>query len=94
MRSSYRGDLGRLRQILTNLIGNAIKFTEGGEVVIRAQTAGEGADADILRFEVSDTGIGIPKEACEHIFDAFSQADSSTTHRFGGTGLGWPSAGN
>ena len=88
MRSSYRGDLGRLRQILTNLIGNAIKFTEGGEVVIRAQTAGEGADADILRFEVSDTGIGIPKEACEHIFDAFSQADSSTTRRFGGTGLG------
>jgi signal transduction histidine kinase/DNA-binding response OmpR family regulator len=80
------GDPVRLRQILTNLVGNAIKFTEHGEVVVRV-LPGEGK---LLRFEVRDTGIGVPLQARERIFDAFSQADGSTTRRFGGTGLGLP----
>ena len=92
------GDPGRLRQIIINLIGNAIKFTERGEIVVKVEIndADGNADGDAdgdgdripLRISVSDTGIGIPKEKFDVIFDSFSQADSSTTRLYGGTGLG------
>ena len=82
------GDPGRLRQILTNLIGNAIKFTERGGVGIRTQMIDRGISSAPFAFEVTDTGIGIPAEKREQIFEAFAQADSSTTRRYGGTGLG------
>ena len=78
------GDPGRLRQIIVNLVGNAIKFTERGEVVVRV----EPGLGDIVHISVSDTGIGIPAEKHASIFDSFSQADASTTRKFGGTGLG------
>jgi PAS domain S-box-containing protein len=82
------GDPLRLRQIVVNLVGNAIKFTEHGEVVLRVQ-AEPRRNGDVqLRFSVADTGIGIPPEKQAIIFEAFSQADSSTTRRYGGTGLG------
>jgi len=82
------GDPGRLKQVLTNLIGNAIKFTEHGEVVVHADVGSLDQDAVVLHFSVVDTGIGIPEEKRALIFDAFAQADSSTTRTFGGTGLG------
>ncbi len=83
-----RGDPGRLRQILVNLAGNALKFTEKGEVSIRVRLLGEAGGKARLRFEVKDTGVGIPQDRLNLIFDSFSQADASTTRRFGGTGLG------
>jgi two-component system sensor histidine kinase/response regulator len=82
------GDAGRLRQILVNLVGNAVKFTERGEVVVGARVAERDGRSVVLQFEVSDTGIGIPPEVRQAIFHPFVQADSSTTRRFGGTGLG------
>ena len=84
------GDAARLRQVLLNLVGNAIKFTMTGEVAVRVELAGEPAPAGEigLRFAVRDTGIGIPPEGRERIFRAFEQADNSTTRRYGGTGLG------
>ena len=82
------GDPVRLRQVLMNLVNNAVKFTETGRVVIRAQTVSRNADRVTLRFEVEDTGIGIPHDRHEAIFEGFTQVDETTTWRFGGTGLG------
>ncbi len=86
--SLLRGDPGRLRQILTNLVGNAIKFTQSGEIVIGIQLESENSTIAHLRFSVSDTGIGIAKDQMDRLFKSFSQADSSTTRKYGGTGLG------
>jgi PAS domain S-box-containing protein len=85
---ALRGDPSRLRQILVNLIGNAVKFTEAGEVVVHADSRPIDAEHVLLTFTVSDTGIGIPREKHATIFDPFTQADASTTRKFGGTGLG------
>src|SRR5262249_17932598 len=82
------GDPLRLRQIVVNLVGNAIKFPEQGEVVLRVRSEPRPDGDTQLSFSVSDTGIGIPPEKQTVIFEAFSQADSSTTRRYGGTGLG------
>src|SRR6266550_3746904 len=82
------GDPGRLQQILTNLVGNALKFTEKGEIGLRVQTIETNVDSAVIAFTVADTGVGIPRDKQRHIFDAFAQADSSTTRRYGGTGLG------
>ena len=83
-----RGDPGRLRQVLNNLVANALKFTEAGEVTLRV-TEHSRSDQDVLlRFSVQDTGIGIPPDKLEQLFQRFKQVDESTTRRFGGTGLG------
>jgi len=82
------GDVVRLRQVLFNILGNAIKFTEHGQVALRVTLLEKSDDSLQLSFSVSDTGIGITPEALEHIFTRFSQADGTTTRRFGGTGLG------
>ena len=82
------GDPGRLRQVIVNLAGNSLKFTEKGEVVVEVKLEDEGEDDVLLHFLVRDTGIGIPREKQEKIFEAFSQADESTTRQYGGTGLG------
>lgn len=83
-----RGDRGRLQQVLVNLIGNAIKFTEVGEIVVNANVDSISDSVVHLHFSISDTGIGIPQEKLGEIFHPFEQAESSTTRRFGGTGLG------
>ncbi len=83
-----RGDPGRVRQVLTNLVGNAIKFTEQGGVTVAVNMESENAHHAMLHVSVRDTGIGIPHEAQGRLFEAFTQADSSTTRRFGGSGLG------
>ena len=84
------GDPDRLRQVLTNLIGNAVKFTEGGTIVVSvtASRSEEGGDSCELTFSVSDTGLGIPSDRIEAIFQEFTQVDASTTRKYGGTGLG------
>ena len=83
-----RGDSSRLRQVIINLVGNAIKFTDEGEVAVKVSVETEIGKDRLLRFTVSDTGIGIPEEKCEAIFAPFVQADTSTTRKYGGTGLG------
>ena len=82
------GDSARLRQVIANFVSNSIKFTAGGEVVVHVRSSPAHAGAALVRLEVSDTGIGIEREALEHLFVPFSQADSSTTRKYGGTGLG------
>jgi len=86
--TAVRGDPFRLRQVLTNILGNAIKFTEEGEVTLRAELAEDAPDAAVVLFEVSDTGIGMSEEQLSRLFRPFTQADASTTRRYGGTGLG------
>jgi two-component system sensor histidine kinase/response regulator len=83
-----RGDSNRLRQVVVNLIGNSIKFTDHGEVVLNVHVEAEDGDDRIIHFTVSDTGIGIPAEKQKLIFEPFAQADNSTTRKYGGTGLG------
>jgi two-component system, sensor histidine kinase and response regulator len=83
-----RGDRGRLRQVVTNLVSNAIKFTHRGEVAVRAELVERDGAGAVVRFEVSDTGIGIAPDKLGTLFESFSQADTSTTRRYGGTGLG------
>ncbi len=82
------GDPGRLRQVLVNLVGNAIKFTEQGEILVRCDLHAQDDQGVLLEFSVSDTGIGIPEEKRDLVFESFRQVDGSTTRRYGGTGLG------
>jgi PAS domain S-box-containing protein len=88
LESNLRGDPGRLRQVLMNLVGNAIKFTEHGEVHVMVERMTTDQNRETVKFKVRDTGIGIPKDKQKLIFEQFSQMDSSITRRYGGTGLG------
>jgi signal transduction histidine kinase/CheY-like chemotaxis protein/HPt (histidine-containing phosphotransfer) domain-containing protein len=88
VRLPVRGDPVRVRQVLSNLIGNAVKFTERGAITVTVRKLGETASQHLLRFEVRDTGIGIDDEAQARLFNSFTQADASTTRLYGGTGLG------
>ena len=85
---AVRGDPVRVRQVLVNLLNNAVKFTEAGEVVLRVKSAESSEGTEVVRFVVTDTGIGIRPEQQERLFESFTQADASTTRTFGGTGLG------
>ncbi|HUP87527.1 MAG TPA: response regulator [Acidimicrobiales bacterium] len=85
---AVRGDPGRLRQVLTNLVGNAVKFTTVGEVVLQASCLSDSGSETVIRFEVSDTGIGMTEQTLAKLFEPFSQGDSSITRNYGGTGLG------
>jgi CheY-like chemotaxis protein/HPt (histidine-containing phosphotransfer) domain-containing protein len=82
------GDPARLRQVIVNLVGNAVKFTKAGEVLTSCEILEQNTDSAILHFSVKDSGIGIPKDRLESIFESFSQVDGSTTRKYGGTGLG------
>jgi PAS domain S-box-containing protein len=86
--AAVKGDPGRLRQILTNLSGNALKFTSAGQIAIDAKVLESDSNGTLIRFEVRDTGIGIPADRIDRLFQPFSQVDASTTRQFGGTGLG------
>ncbi|OUS32605.1 hypothetical protein A9Q99_00615 [Gammaproteobacteria bacterium 45_16_T64] len=83
-----QGDAGRLRQILTNLVGNSIKFTQIGEVVLKVGYSSDQNKVNMIRFSIKDTGIGIPEDKINRLFGKFSQVDASTTRKYGGTGLG------
>ncbi|MDT7042353.1 response regulator [Candidatus Nitronereus thalassa] len=83
-----KGDPGRIRQVLTNIVGNAVKFTDHGEVVIQVKGTSISEERVVVRFDVTDTGVGIPPEAHGRLFQSFTQADGSTSRKFGGTGLG------
>ena len=86
--SMLKGDPGRIRQVFTNIVGNSIKFTHDGEIIIRAKSLNHEGNNLVLHFEVEDTGIGIPKDKIDNLFTAFTQVDASTTRKYGGTGLG------
>jgi len=86
--TKLRGDPGRLRQVLNNLVGNAIKFTQTGEIAVQVKLLSETTDSVLLHFTIRDTGIGIPADKLDRLFQSFSQIDASTTRRYGGTGLG------
>jgi signal transduction histidine kinase/CheY-like chemotaxis protein len=86
--SGLRGDPLRLRQVLLNYLNNAVKFTRAGEIVVEAKLVRRDADADVVKISVTDTGIGVPKDRMDRLFQSFSQVDASTTRRHGGTGLG------
>ncbi|MFZ2654256.1 MAG: response regulator [Victivallales bacterium] len=88
MPTKFRGDAIRLKQILTNLVSNAVKFTHKGEIIVRAELKKDEWDRSLVYFEVKDSGIGIPRQKIDSLFSAFTQIDSSTTRNFGGTGLG------
>jgi signal transduction histidine kinase/CheY-like chemotaxis protein len=88
VRYPAKGDPDRVRQVLVNLINNAIKFTEKGEIVVRVTRESDSPDASVIRFAVTDSGIGIPPDRMDRLFKSFSQVDASTTRKYGGTGLG------